>query len=86
MSKIRNVRGICASCKFGPECPLHHGTPVLQCGQFVACDYAPHRSVHSPEPMHEVTDAGLCARCEVEGDCTLSRPESGVWYCEAFRN
>jgi hypothetical protein len=85
MSKTTQLRGICASCKFGPECPLHHGAAVMQCGQFAACDYAPAHFSHSVAPAREVTDMGLCTRCDAEVECTLVRPEGGVWRCEGFR-
>jgi hypothetical protein len=85
MSKAMVIRGICVSCKYGPQCTNHHGASVMQCAQFEGYDYAPSRTAHVFRTAHEVTDMGLCPRCSAETACTLERAESGVWCCEEFR-
>jgi len=85
MSKAMVIRGICVSCKYGPQCSNHHGVSVMQCAQFEGYAYAPSRTAHVFQSQHEVTDMGLCPRCSVEGLCSQPRPESGVWLCEEFK-
>ncbi len=84
MSQAVIVRGICASCKFGPECVNHHGAAVMDCAQFEGYAYAPARPRQVAFAVHEVTTVGLCPRCQAEGQCTLPRTESGVWLCAGF--
>jgi len=40
-----------------------------------------------PEPeaaSHDLSLLGLCANCLNRRQCTLSRPQSGVWHCEEY--
>ncbi|HEY3296354.1 MAG TPA: hypothetical protein VGL38_13080 [bacterium] len=85
MSKAMVIRGICVSCKYGPQCSNHHGAAVMDCAQFEGYAYAPSRTVHESLQWHEVTDMGLCPQCDAESVCTRVRPESGVWRCADFR-
>jgi hypothetical protein len=85
MSRAMVIRGICVSCKYGPQCLNHHGAAVMQCAQFEGFAFAPSHVIHQSAHPHEVTDMGLCARCGSEEVCTLERPESGVWRCNDFR-
>lgn len=84
MSRAMVIRGICVSCKYGPQCVNHHGAAVMQCAQFEGCDFGPSHTAHVFRQVHEVTDMGLCPRCHVETQCSLPRPESGVWCCKEF--
>ena len=84
MSRTMVLRGICAACKFGPDCVNHHGAEVMQCAQFEDVSWAQSDSSNRAIPVREVTDVGLCPRCRVEMQCSLPRAESGVWRCEEF--
>ncbi|MBU2652578.1 MAG: hypothetical protein KKA81_16760 [Bacteroidetes bacterium] len=37
------------------------------------------RALTAPRPI------GLCANCAQYENCTLPRPESGVWHCEDYK-
>jgi hypothetical protein len=77
MSRQTVVRGICAACKFGPECVNHHGAAVMQCEQFAAESWS--ISVSSAHTGR--AEAGLCADCLMDPMCILPRPAGGVWKC-----
>ena len=27
---------------------------------------------------------GLCSTCDLVGDCTMARPQGGIWHCEEY--
>jgi hypothetical protein len=59
MSKAINIRGICVSCKYGPQCLNHHGAAVMQCAQFEGFAFLPSHTLHATAHPRDVTDMGL---------------------------
>jgi hypothetical protein len=82
MSGQTVVRGICASCKFGPQCVNHHGAAVVQCEQFEAGDWASSAVI---SPRHPHPDSGLCVECRMDPMCNRPRPAGGVWECRDYQ-
>jgi len=80
--------GLCMTCLKADTCDLHPGEAAREC-----LEYRP-RAAGAPADARLPAQAkktesdqafrGLCADCERRVECTLSRPESGVWHCEYY--
>jgi len=85
-------RGLCITCiHVESRCWVRDdGEPILQCEQFDSGPSAEARSSARGVRSRERTGAdygdhiGLCMNCERRDDCTLPRPEGGVWHCEQY--
>lgn len=39
----------------------------------------------SPAPQPAATTVmGLCCNCNLQGSCSISATEGGIWYCELY--
>jgi hypothetical protein len=93
MSKARVAAGLCATCKYDPDC-IYEATPdgvILQCEQFETGfpPEAPRRTADPNGAMSSKAHAangypGLCSNCEHSPSCTYPKPEGGVWRCEEY--
>jgi len=77
---------LCATCVNRVNCIYRAKDqgPVYDCEDYEAAPGMEHVPVQAPESRVVPTYKGLCATCEHRADCTLARPESGVWHCEEY--
>jgi len=85
--------GVCAACKYNPECIYEAASSgvILQCEQFELAFPVEAARPTSTQPhamAGRVADengyAGLCANCDNRATCIYPRPEGGVWRCEEY--
>ena len=92
MMNIDVPRGLCITCiHVETRCWVRDdGLPIVQCEQFdsgpTGCDGEPATETEARDhPRMEYGDElGLCMNCDHRGDCSLPRPEGGVWHCEQY--
>ncbi len=91
MSNTNAAAGLCASCKYDPECIYEAGSArvILQCEQFEMGfrePSAPPASVRPRATSDENSNgyAGLCSNCDHRETCIYPKPEGGVWRCEEY--
>lgn len=91
VSRSRELKGLCKSCAKAGACALPRASrmPVLECESYEA--FKPVQSRGRDRTAGGVTSKqegeyrGLCSDCELRGQCTFPKPESGVWHCEYYR-
>ena len=91
MLKTGAAMGVCAACKYDPDCiyeAISAGT-ILQCEQFEMGFLerpAPTAQVRTwtETARHTNGYAGLCWNCEHRETCIYPKPEGGVWRCEEY--
>jgi len=91
MSNISATHGVCAACKYDPNCIYENDSDsvILQCEQFeFLCG--------GDDPANGIQDAvvfdarpdpaltGLCASCDNRETCIYPKPDGGVWRCEEY--
>lgn len=85
-----NVVGLCSTCCFGESCALRgkRGGDALYCEMFRHRNLSREQVEPGPSDVSDRVEkraaTGLCATCQRVGECTLHRPESGVWHCEEY--
>ena len=87
-------RDLCSTCRHAGACGSRSTPerPILFCELFevaVATPTAPTAAPDAgpPEPpasAEGVEYRGLCVNCENRHECTMTRPEGGVWHCEEY--
>lgn len=98
MSEHMKYQGLCTTCNHAPSCVRMNNInmPVLYCEEFD--DYQPSReksfkgfAEYGPAEIAEISklsasrEMGLCAFCDNQGNCAISKSEGGVWHCEEYR-
>ena len=83
-------RDLCSTCSHTEACG-HRSTPeqpIFFCEMFEAAGAAAAAAPTSRRPA-DPADAGdykgLCMNCEHRDQCSLPKPEGGVWHCEEYR-
>ena len=82
--------GLCMTCIHVADCCSVHGsrTPVIQCELFdcgsTGCPPAATRQSRASSPTSYGDFVGLCMNCDDRAECSLPRPEGGVWHCEEY--
>ena len=92
MPNTKTATGVCAVCKYDPECIYEASSrsAILQCEQFEMKlpEQAPPQPAQARGVPGHATDtngyAGLCPSCNKRKTCTYPRPEGGVWRCEEY--
>lgn len=89
MSIPNPATGVCAACKYDPDCiyeALSRGV-ILQCEQFemeLPRPAVPTASLQARDAMDTNGYKGLCSNCENRKTCIYPKPEGGVWRCEEY--
>jgi len=84
---------LCTTCNHITTCV--HGKkriePIWFCEQFDDFQPAPKRiwlksKPEAPAADHEKSKTlkGLCMNCDYAENCTLHKPEAGIWHCEEY--
>ena len=88
----RAYRDLCSTCCHERTCgsPSTPERPILFCELFEVLAPAPTASPAAAPPERPasgqgVEHRGLCVNCDNRHECTMARPEGGVWYCEEYR-
>lgn len=89
--------GICASCKNLNFCtyPRNQARPIMQCEEFVGFEPKKKQGkkvvslrfyqAKARKKEKELSKyRGLCRYCMNHEQCTLPRPEGGVWICDEY--
>jgi hypothetical protein len=100
MLMVRTQRGVCAACKYDPDCiwARNSDRPVLQCEQFeLGVASPPPTTARANSPAKGLEGArsaereeahnypGLCSNCDNRETCIYPRPEGGIWHCDEYR-
>ena len=87
----RTYRDLCSTCSHQRACGSRSTPerPILFCELFEVLAAAPTAAAVAPRPerpasAHGVQHRGLCVNCEERDECTMPRPEGGVWHCEEY--
>ena len=88
----RSYRDLCSTCSHERACGSRSTPerPILFCELFEVLAPAPTAApvAAPPEPPASgqgVEHRGLCVNCDSRHECTMARPEVGVWHCEEYR-
>jgi hypothetical protein len=91
MSMTDAAAGVCAACKYDPDCiykTISTGV-ILQCEQF-ELGFREETAAPTQTPVRPGRKAianghlGLCVNCEHRDTCIYPKPEGGVWRCEEY--
>jgi len=93
MAGVVTRRGLCSTCDKAAECtlPVDPTRPVLQCESYESLartdpDGGAARPGRQADPEEDPGALkGLCRNCEKRRDCTLPKPEGGVWDCQEYQ-
>jgi len=84
-------QGLCSTCIHRRNCTLTASKPVQWCDEFCEgpskCKEKPkfiQNKYSTEENTKETVFQGLCVNCEHRFDCTSSKTEGGIWYCEEY--
>jgi len=88
----RPYRDLCSTCSHKKTCGSRSTPerPILFCELFEVFAPTPTAAPiaaasESPARGRSVEHRGLCVNCENRHECTMTRPEGGVWHCEEYR-
>lgn len=93
MSNTTAAGGVCAACKYDPECIFEANASgvILECAQF-EMGFREQPARPTPIQARAVSGtakdtngyAGLCTSCDNRETCIYPKPEGGVWRCEEY--
>ncbi len=89
----RPYRDLCSTCNHAETCGSRSTPerPILFCELFEVFAPAPTAAPVAAPPERTasgqgaVEHKGLCVNCENRQECTMARPEGGIWHCEEYR-
>ena len=88
----RPYRDLCSTCSHERACGSRSTPerPILFCELFEVLAPAPTAAPVAAPPERPasgqgVEHRGLCVNCDSRDECTMARPEVGVWHCEEYR-
>ena len=85
-------RDLCSTCNHAEACGSRSTPerPILFCEWFDVFIPAPTPAPVAAPPERSASGQGafehrgLCVNCENREDCTMAKPEGGVWHCEEY--
>ena len=89
----RPYRDLCSTCSHERACGSRSTPerPILFCELFEVFVAVPTAGAAAAPPERPaggrgaVEHKGLCVNCENRQECTMARPEGGIWHCEEYR-
>jgi hypothetical protein len=93
MKNLAKDVGLCVNCKHIKDCISQniYSRTVQFCElhetyepKVYAVNYVKSNNNGAKTPSDLKYSKGLCANCELVTECTIEKPEDGIWHCEEY--